>query len=58
MIGVQTDCVSSDSSSHDYMHGMLNGMICAHAVMSNTSPTYHTANVRPVKNKVRYKRKK
>jgi hypothetical protein len=35
LIGVQRD-----SLERGYMHGMLNGLICAHAIFSDSSPQY------------------
>ena len=40
LIGIQRDCVIEGSLGVDYMHGMLNGLICAHATFADCSPKY------------------
>lgn len=49
--------IQRDSLERGYMHGMLNGLICAHSVVSDLSPCYTTL-VSNRKNKVRHKGRK
>lgn len=35
MIGIQRDCLE-----RGYMHGMLNGLICAHSAISGDEPDF------------------
>jgi len=51
MIGVQTQ-----SLSQGYMHGMLNGLICAHSIFSNQPPSY--VSMPRKRTKIRHKNKK
>jgi len=42
-ISIQRDCVNpEDPNSRDYMHGMLNGLICAHSFFTGDQPKYYT----------------
>ena len=56
LIGIQKDCLYENGEPLDYMHGMLNGLICAHSVLTNTSPRYYTRPKR--RTKIRHKGKK
>jgi len=56
LIRIQRACVSKDSDTHDYMHGMLNGLICAHSVLSGYDPAYHSSKKKR-KSNIRHKRK-
>jgi hypothetical protein len=40
LIGIQTDCIHAHDPSVQYMHGMLNGLICAHSVFADCEPKY------------------
>ena len=40
MIGIQRNCIFAGDSSVQYMHGMLNGLICAHSVFAECNPTF------------------
>ena len=40
LIGIQTESVIAGDSSVQYMHGMLNGLICAHSIFADCSPKY------------------
>ena len=51
LIGVQRQ----SASSNHYMNGMLNGLICAHAIFSDSRPMFHKAVVRRNDIKVRHK---
>ena len=51
MIAIQRDC-----NEKGYMHGMLNGLICAHAVIADCTPKYVAMPYRKVK--VRHKSRK
>lgn len=52
----QENCIITDNSnSCDYMHGMLNGMILAHAIFDNSRPKYYTMTRRIKNKKVRHK---
>lgn len=51
MIKIQTDCLEAG-----YMHGMLNGLKCAHSIFADCNPRY-VKMVRK-KTKVRHKLKK
>ena len=51
LIGIQ-----HDSLDHGYMHGMLNGLICAHSVFTGDRPKY--ACKPHSKTKVRHKKVK
>jgi hypothetical protein len=42
LIGIQRDCVDNRDPNVEYMHGMLNGLICAHAILADSSPRYHS----------------
>ena len=55
MISIQRDCVSEGYPGVDYMHGMLNGLICAHALFADSTPRYHTRPFRRRDTKVRHK---
>lgn len=55
LIGIQRDCVIAGDPSVQYMHGMLNGLICAHAIFSDTDPDYHDRGCRPKRIKIRHK---
>lgn len=48
--------IQRDNLARGYMHGMLNGLICAHAVVSNKSPQYERIPSRRVK--IRHKMRK
>lgn len=51
--------IQKDSLERGYMHGMLNGMILAHSVFSETPPDYVTLPRRyPIKSRVRHKARK
>ena len=60
-IGIQRDCLIPGDSSFPYMHGMLNGLICAHSIIAECSPTYNTAANNPLRykseTKIRHKRR-
>ena len=45
-----------NSLEQGYMHGMLNGLICAHSIITGGNP--HYACVPHKKNKIRYKKNK
>ena len=47
--------IQRDSLERGYMHGMLNGLICAHSVVSGLTPCY-TSLDRNRKNNVRHKK--
>ena len=54
LIKIQHDCLEPG-----YMHGMLNGLICAHSIISEQSPEYVTLNKnRNSKNNIRHKLRK
>jgi len=53
-IRIQRDCISNNDPSHDYMHGMLNGMIFSQSILTNTTPKYHESKK---KNSVRVRHK-
>jgi hypothetical protein len=56
LIAIQEDCISPyDVNSRDYMQGMLNGMILAHAIFDNSRPKYYTMTRRIKNKKVRHK---
>jgi hypothetical protein len=55
MIAIQKDCVLIGDPSKEYMHGMLNGLICAHSVFSGDPPNYHSAIFRKKRKNVRHK---
>jgi hypothetical protein len=55
LIAVQRQTVDNRNPSVDYMHGMLNGLIVAHSVFSETSPIFHVINRRRRDRKVRHK---
>jgi hypothetical protein len=40
IIGIQTDCVQAGDPGVQYMHGMLNGLICAHSIFADCEPRY------------------
>jgi len=40
LIGIQTESVHAGDPSVNYMHGMLNGLICAHSVIAECNPQY------------------
>lgn len=41
MIATQKDCIPFDKSyCRDYMHGMANGMILIHSIITDSSPRY------------------
>lgn len=40
MIAIQKNCIISGDPSMSYMHGMLNGLICAYSVFSDSEPKY------------------
>lgn len=52
LIGIQRDCLEKG-----YMHGMLNGLICAHAIFADCRPTYSSLD-RNTKNKIRHRARK
>jgi hypothetical protein len=49
LIRIQTDCLEKG-----YMHGMLNGLICAHSVFTGDSPKY----VSKLQSKIKVRHKK
>ncbi len=55
LIGIQTDCVISGDPSVQYMHGMLNGLICAHSIFADIDPDFHERPRRKKRIKVRHK---
>jgi len=57
LIAIQRDCVVTGDPGMDYMHGMLNGLICARSVISETPPDYHSEprRARKKNRKVRHK---
>ena len=53
MIGIQSDSVYVGGTGVNYMHGMLNGLICAHSVFAECEPQFvsrpprrHNLNIR------------
>lgn len=52
LIKIQHDCLEKG-----YMHGMLNGLICAHAVIAKVNPEYVSLD-RNTKNNIRHKARK
>jgi len=52
LIKIQRDCLSGG----DYMHGMLNGLICAHSVVSDEEPDYASRYKPPTQ--IRHKQRK
>jgi hypothetical protein len=53
-IRTQRSCISLSDPARDYMHGMLNGMILAHAIFADiNSPKFHE--IKNKKSKVRHK---
>ena len=42
-IRIQRDCIHNNDPSHDYMHGMLNGMLFSQSILTNTTPKYHVS---------------
>lgn len=52
LIGIQADCLEKG-----YMHGMLNGMICAHSIFADCHPKYASLD-RNTKNNIRHKARK
>jgi len=60
MMGIQEDCLQSSASEpSQYMHGMMNGMIYSHSLISGMKPDFY---VMPKKirreSRVRHKGKK
>lgn len=55
LIEIQRASVSQTDPSMDYMHGMLNGLICAHSVFANCTPKYHRIYKKNRSKKVRHK---
>ena len=56
LISTQRDCIPPlNDPAHDYMHGMLNGMICSYSVFTDDSPVYYTRQRKHVKNNIRHK---
>lgn len=49
--------IQRDNLEKGYMHGMLNGLICAHSVVTGLNPCYATL-LSNRKNKVRHKGRK
>lgn len=60
LILIQRSCIINGDPSFDYMHGMINGMLCAHSCFTKHTPVYYTINNRAYKNKnrIRHKAKK
>jgi hypothetical protein len=40
MIRIQRDCLCEGTPNHNYMHGMLNGLLCAYSCLDGKSPKY------------------
>jgi len=58
MIAIQKDCVIAGDPSKEYMHGMLNGLICAHSVFSGDPPNFVSLGYRkPIRSNIRHKSK-
>jgi len=55
LIGLQKESVCRGDPAVQYMHGMLNGLICAHAIFSDSSPVYHSRPFRKRHTRVRHK---
>jgi hypothetical protein len=59
MIGIQTDCVIAGDPSVQYMHGMLNGLICAHSIFADShDPDFYIRPIRKKHAKIRHKSNK
>jgi hypothetical protein len=57
LIAIQEDSVIAGDSSVQYMHGMLNGLICAHAMFANQSPVYLSRAIKRRVGNIRHKNK-
>lgn len=57
LIATQKDCVIAGYPETNYMHGMLNGLICAHSIFANTSPEYYSKPRKRKSGKIRHKNK-
>lgn len=55
LILIQRDCISGSLPQIDYMHGMLNGLICAHSIFVQEQPKYHTISRNRKKTQIRHK---
>lgn len=55
LIATQKQCIDGNSPSVQYMHGMANGMILGHAILSNQNPKYIQRPPRPYNRIVRHK---
>jgi hypothetical protein len=55
LIAIQKECVIAGYPETNYMHGMLNGLICAHSVFTGDSPKYHSKPHRRRPKNIRHK---
>ena len=55
LIGIQTDSVHAGDPSINYMHGMLNGLICAHSIFAECELQYVTRPPRRSNLNIRHK---
>jgi len=55
LIGTQSDSVYVGGSGVNYMHGMLNGLICAHSVFAECEPAFVERPPRRWDSKIRHK---
>jgi hypothetical protein len=58
LIATQKDCVRAGYPETNYMHGMLNGLICAHSIFANISPEYYSRPRHRKSGKIRHKMKR
>jgi hypothetical protein len=57
LIAIQEDSVIAGSNSVQYMHGMLNGLICAHSIFANQEPVYLSRAIKRRNGNIRHKNK-
>ena len=57
LIRIQRDSVYDHAPAIQYMHGMLNGLICAHSVISGDTPQYVSRLRKKPSLKIRHKSK-
>ena len=55
LIGIQKDSVISGDPSVQYMHGMLNGLICAYSIFADVEPAYYSMPRRKKRIDIRHK---
>jgi len=55
LIAIQKNSVVAGGQATQYMHGMANGMILAHAIFSDSAPKYVSRPRKPYGRNVRHK---